>query len=77
MKNLDLPAARGGDWIGVMLEEHEVAGTGMSAITIRGRAGQKTERRWFSDGGIALAWGLSQADSRHLPFFDLRDFAAE
>jgi hypothetical protein len=77
MPALELPAPRGGNWIGVMIERHDVAGADMVAVTIRGRAGQKHERRWFTDGNIALAWGLSQADSRHLPLFDFRDAEAE
>lgn len=77
MAALELPAPRGGNWIGVMIERHDVAGADMVAVTIRGRAGQKHERRWFTDGSIALAWGLSQADSRHLPLFDLRDAEPE
>lgn len=76
MPALEMPAPRGGNWIGVMIEQHDVAGASMVAVTIRGRAGQKHERRWFTDGKIALAWGMSQADSRHLPLFDLREPAA-
>lgn len=77
MPTFELPAPRGGNWIGVMIERHDVAGTNMVSVTIRGRAGQKHERRWFTDGRIALAWGLSQADSRQLPLFDLRDAESE
>lgn len=77
MPVLELPAPRGGNWIGVMIERHDVAGADMVAVTIRGHIGQKHERRWFTDGNIALAWGLSQADNRHLPMFDFRDVDPE
>ncbi|WP_234180337.1 hypothetical protein [Sphingopyxis sp. NFH-91] len=73
MRALDLPAPRDGDWYGVLIDEHDIAGTTMTAVTIRGRRGQRAERRWFDDGGIALAWASTQADARHLPLFDLRD----
>ena len=72
MRTLDLPAPRGGNWVGVLLDEHEIADTKMVAVTIRGRSAKRSERRWFDDAGIALAWASTQADSRALPMFDLR-----
>jgi hypothetical protein len=55
-----------------MLETHDVRACAMTGVTIRPRAGQPIERRWFSYETVALAWALDQADSRHLPLFDLR-----
>jgi len=72
-----LPAPRDGAWLGVMIEPHAVAGAAMIAVTIRPRAGQPIERKWFTYDAAALAWALDQADSRHLPLFDLRDNEAE
>lgn len=77
MISFELPAPRGGDWIGVMLERHRIVGVEMDTVTIRGRASQKIERRWFTDAGIAVAWAATQADSRHLPMFDFRDDGTE
>lgn len=73
MIRVELPPMRGGNWLGVAIEAHEIAGTTMFAITIKGRAGQPITREWFRCEATALAWALSQADSRGLPFFDLRD----
>lgn len=74
---LDLPAPRDGAWLGVMIERHDIASAPMIAVTIRPRAGQPIERKWFSYDEAALTWALDQADSRHLPLFDLRDNEAE
>lgn len=74
---VNLPAPRDGAWLGVMIERHDVATFSMLSVTIRSRAGQPIERRWFTYDAAALAWALDQADSRHLPLFDLRDNEAE
>lgn len=76
MIRLELPAPRGGNWLGVMLEAHPVAGVSMITVTIRPRAGQPDERRWFNHEATALTWALDQADSRALPLFDFRDSEA-
>lgn len=69
----DLPAPRGGTWLGVVIERHAVAGTAMWAVTIRPRAGRPIERIWFEVEGQAMAFAFSQADAQSLPFFDLRE----
>lgn len=70
---VDLPPLPAGAWLGVVVEQHEVAGVGMIAVTIRSRAGQPVRREWFSDPSAALAWAAGQSDARHLPLFDMRD----
>ena len=70
---IELPAPRGGTWLGVMVERHDLGGLSMLAVTIRPRAGQPTERTWHGEDAAALAYALSQADARQLPLFDLRD----
>lgn len=72
MKLISLPDIPG-SWLGVRLEAHDLAGTAMWSVTIRGRGGQYVERTWHNCEAIALAYACTQADSRHLPLFDLRD----
>lgn len=72
MKLLTLPEIPGA-WLGVRLQGHEIAGRAMWAVTIRGRGGLSIDRTWHTDEGVALAYACNQADSRHLPLFDLRD----
>jgi hypothetical protein len=72
MRQVEIPAPRGGSWLGVMLEAHDLGGIPMTCITIRGRAGHM-ERTWHTCGDTALAYALGQADSRALPLFDFRD----
>ncbi len=72
MKVLTLPEIPGA-WLGVRLQGHEIAGTAMWAVTIRGRGGQYVERTWHNCEAVALAYACNAADSRHLPLFDLRD----
>ena len=64
----DFPAER---WPAVYANCHQIAGRTMYAVTIRSRAGTRPEREWFADPDQAYAFGLAQADSRALPFFDL------
>lgn len=76
MKAFDLPPVRNGDWLAVTLEPYESAGVTVWSVTIKGRSGSP-RRRWFGIEAHALAYALDQADSRHLPLFDLRDHEAE
>jgi len=71
-----IPAPRGGNWLGVAIEDHDLGGVAMVAVTIRARAGQM-ERTWYADGAAALAYALGQADDRCLPMFDFREAGAE
>lgn len=70
---LTLPPLRSGTWLGITVEIHEVATFKMVAVTIRPRAGQPLERRWFAHEPAAIEWALDQADSRNLPLFDFRE----
>jgi hypothetical protein len=72
VKLITLPEVPG-SWLGVRLEAQMVAGTAMWSVTIRGRGGVYVERTWHTDEGVALAYACNQADSRHLPLFDMRD----
>lgn len=72
MKLITLPYIPGA-WLGVRLEAQSVAGSAMWSVTIRGRGEAYVERTWHTDEALALAYACNQADSRHLPLFDLRD----
>lgn len=76
MKLITLPEVPG-SWLGVRVEAQHVAGTAMWSVTIRGRGGAYVERTWHTDEGVALAYACNQADSRHLPLFDMRDGEAD
>lgn len=66
-----LPPFPPSDWRAVIMQEHDIAGRRMWAITIQGRTGGAPSRDWFTDIDQAYAWGLGQADKRHLAFIDL------
>lgn len=74
---MELPPLPPGDWLASILQVHEIAGRRMWCVTIRGRGGASPVREWFADEDQAYAYGLSQADSRALPFIDLADGGAE
>lgn len=69
---VDLPPKRSGHWIGVVIERHNIAGTPMLAVTVRGRGGKPTERHWNADEAHAMAFAVHQADLRALPLLDMR-----
>lgn len=71
MIELHLPPQRPGDWLGAIVERHEVAGVPMFRVSIRGRGQAAAERSWFYDRGEALAFAVDRADRRCLPLFDL------
>lgn len=74
---LTLPEPTPGDWIGVILDQHEIAGAPMWRTQIRGRSQVAIERSWFDSRAEALAFALDRADRRHLPLFDLCGGEAE
>ena len=77
MKAFELPPLPPGDWLASILQVHEIAGRPMWSVTIRSRGGKAPEREWFPSADLAYSFGLAQADSRALPFFDLADGGAE
>ena len=74
---LTLPEPTPGDWIGVIVDLHELAGTAMFRVQIRGRGQVAIERSWFDSRAEAFAFALDRADRRHLPLFDLTADEAE
>lgn len=77
MKHLEIPAPRDDFARGVIVETVDLAGLAMTMVTIRPRAGQPCERTWYPDDAAGFAYALGQADTRHLPLFDLRHGEAE
>lgn len=68
---LTLPEPTPGDWIGALIDRHEIAGTIMHRVQIRGRGQVAIERNWFDNRAEAFAFALDRADHRHLPVIDL------
>lgn len=68
---LTLPPVTGGAWIGAIVDKHEIAGTIMHRVQIRGRGQVPIERSWFASRDEAFAFALNRADRRHLPVIDL------
>lgn len=68
---LTLPEPTPGDWIGALIDRHEIAGTEMHRVQIRGRGQVAIERNWFSSRDEAFAFALDRADRRCLPLIDL------
>lgn len=67
---LTLPEATPGDWIGALVDKHEIAGTIMYRVQIRGRGQVAIERSWFASRDEAMAFALDRADRRCLPVLD-------
>lgn len=67
---LTLPPSTEGVWIGALIDRHEIAGTTMHRVQIRGRNGGAIERNWFASREEAFAFALDRADRRHLPVID-------
>jgi hypothetical protein len=74
---LTLPHPTEGDWIGALVDSHEIAGTSMFRVQLRGRGQSAIERSWFTSRGDALAFALDRADRRHLPVIDLSGGAVD
>ena len=77
MTPLELPPLPAGTWLAVYLDRHEIVGRLMWAVTIRSRGGSTPVREWCAEEDAALAFALSQSDSRHLPMIDRRDGGSE
>lgn len=74
---LTLPEVTPGDWIGALIDRHEIVGTVMHRVQIRGRGRGAVERNWFHDRAEAFAFALDRADRRHLPVIDMTGGEAE
>lgn len=68
---LTLPEPTPGDWVGAIVDKHELAGTEMFRVQLRGRGQAAIERSWFNSRAEAFAFALDRADRRCLPLFDL------
>jgi hypothetical protein len=74
---LTLPEMTPGDWIGAIVDRHEIAGTTMHRVQLRGRDRGAVERNWFANRDEAMAFALDRADRRHLPVLDMTGGEAE
>ena len=67
---LHIPALQTCDGPSVALQQAEVSGAVLFAVTIRDRGGQRRDR-WFGDRMHGLAHAVEQADVLGLLLFDL------
>lgn len=74
---LTLPPPTEGDWIGAIVDKHEIAGTVMHRVQMRGRDRGAIERNWFASREEAFAFALDRADRRRLQVIDCTGGEAE
>lgn len=67
---LQIPTLRAGDWPGAFVEQAELAGAPIWAVTVRT---DRVRRRFFALEIDALAWAAGQADSLGVGLFNLAD----